>query len=82
MSDKSMVTTPLNNNEDVFDSDAYSICSNAASMVVDDWWVINDIFKPRVEDQRLLPSKHYAFHNVRTMLVQRRRQWVFVPTLL
>ena len=35
MSDKSMVTTPLNNNEDVFDSDAYSICSNAASMVVD-----------------------------------------------
>ena len=47
-----------------------------------EWWVIKDIFKPRVEDQRLLPSKHYAFHNVRTMLVQRRRQWVFVPTLL
>ena len=48
-----------------------------------EWWVIRDIFKPRVEAQRLLPSKHYAFHNVRTMLVQRRRQWVnFAPTLL
>ena len=35
MSDKSMVTKPLNNNGDVFDSDAYSICKNAASLVVD-----------------------------------------------